>query len=165
IMKKNYCLPKMGDASKWAVRFVVLLVLTVFFTGCIIIPFKHERPLTPLIEGSIVDAISNSPITDAKVYLRPANGYQEQAFDRTLVEAVSPDGTFRINPIAEVGWWYSIVFLPMEGFCTVDLEVEHPHYESFKASVGYFGGAMIDSVCSGTRVAPIQVKLVPRVTE
>lgn len=115
-------------SARWprTLELVRLWQITVFFTlsGCIALPIPHDDWLTGQHTGRITDAVSQTPISGAKVTLYTLRGRSQSI--STLSDA---EGLFSIGPIVDRETFFEIWMPPAETVCQDMLTFQHPQYQ------------------------------------
>jgi hypothetical protein len=123
-------------------RNVAVLLVTIVLAGCIALPFPHQRPYSPALSGTVIDAQTSAPVAGAEVRL------EGTTTSPPLVSTAHAGTDGRFSVIASKrALWLPLWFGPAEGFCTATATVSAPGYESQTKEFRRFWGASGTGVC------------------
>jgi hypothetical protein len=99
-----------------------VLVVSVL-EGCIALPIPHDRPYSPVLSGSVIDAQTSKPIAGATLRL------EATTLATHLVKTIETDvdGRFSVV-ITKREFWMPMWLGPGEGTCTATATVSAPGF-------------------------------------
>ena len=105
---------------KLRILWVVFVCMTVH--ACVLLPIPHRRPLSPLFWGSVIDADSQEPVTNARIVV------VDRFRGGTMAGSSDDAGQYEVG-VTERATWF-VIWPPLfEGLCTGTISVTHPEYE------------------------------------
>ena len=126
-------------------RFVVLLI-GIFLSGCPL-PIPHERPITPVLHGTIFDGSTGKPLSGVLVTLRARSDLEP------AVTKSDDAGRYEIG-IFEHASVYLITPPMAEGACGATVTYSRQNYKSVTRYEGWFGSAALDGPSSAIPSIP-----------
>src|SRR5687767_906171 len=78
-------------------HFVILLLATIFLTGCIVLPVPHVTKKSPRVDGRVVDAESGKPVDGAVVQLTTVGAWDTDKRVMGTSTTTGADGSFHLR--------------------------------------------------------------------
>ncbi len=113
-----------------------VLFFTFFLSGCIALPIPHERKLSPLFFGQVIDEDSRQPIEGVEIEATSLSHSSETDQPQKNKISSNANGDYEIS-VTEKANWFVIIGLPVDSLCGGSLLFSHPSYEprSHRASM------------------------------
>ena len=129
----------------------VLSIVGLALSGCVALPIPNDRLATPVVAGTVVDAISKAPLPGARILARSPHGGTSGT--------TTSDASGQYKAFASTrALWYFFTPLNFEGICEGSFTVEKDGYKSFTFVESYFGWGGNNGLCSW-RPIPRQIEL------
>ena len=125
-------------------RFGLVFLMPLFFVGCAL-PVPHQRALTPVFQGKIVDAETDQAL--ANVRIEVVGGYPT----RSASGKSNAKGAYSLG-VKEYSTWYFIRPVLSEGLCSGKITFSHPDYEEKFFSEARISAAAIDGPCGSVKL-------------
>lgn len=119
--------------------YASIVAMSFLLAGCPL-PIPHQRALTPIFHGTVVDAETNLPIGDATIEV--VGGY----LNGQITGKTDRLGTYKLG-VTEKATWYVILPPAAEGSCSGTITFSHPNYEKKSFQKGWFGSSVFDGPC------------------
>ena len=133
-------------------RLVILLISVFTFSGCIALPYKNEKQLTPFLTGRVVDEVSGDPIANATVSI-------SDELERTeMIKRENTDrtGHFKLKPLTKSEDWQVILLVPHTPGCWGKITVVAKGYKELKETLSNLGKST--GKCNEERFIVIKLK-------
>lgn len=124
-------------------RLGFIVTISVLLTGCAFYP--HQRALTPIFQGTVVDAETNQPIENARIEV--VGGYPT----RNAIGRTDDLGAYQLGVTEEATWYFVRPLLSKE-VCSGKITFSHPSYEPKSFSDARFAPAVLDGPCGEVKL-------------
>ena len=134
-----------------------LAVAALVLSGCIALPIPHDRQVTPLLAGRVIDSATGKPVVNARVLVTsplPASSAASSA-SASAEATTDADGQFQLAAYQRGQWYTVVLFAPIEGFCTGDFTITREGYKTVTFTEQYFFPANVNGVCMARPVSRV----------
>lgn len=124
-------------------RCAAVVLVVALLEGCIALPIPHNRPYSPVLSGSVIDAQTSKPIAGAALRL------EATTHGAHLVKTIETDADGRFSVvITKRELWIPMWLGPGEGTCTATATVSAPGFaDQTKVFTNGLAGASGMGVC------------------
>lgn len=126
---------------------LITLSLVIFLSGCIALPIPHDRRVTPMYSGKVIDFDSRIPIKGVVVKVETLIPDRETGIPYTATTMTNEEGYYELGAV-ERSVWYILWFGPAEGVCGGKVTFTHPEYNTYQYDTQIFTSAAMDGVCT-----------------
>jgi len=142
--------PLTSDVSRHMTpRTTSALTATLVLSGCIALPIPHDRQVTPLLAGRVIDNVTGNPVVNARVRVTAPSSASSAASSgsATAETTTDADGQFQLAAYQRAQLYTVVLLAPFEGFCTGDFTVTREGYKTVTFTEQYFFPANFNGVC------------------
>jgi len=108
---------------------LLISFLILFLAGCVAVPIPHDRQITPLFYGRVIDAKTHAPLENVSITLKSLWKKPETHQVWAVKSKTDKNGNYEIK-ITENVIWYVLWFGPAEGYCGGQITFEKPGYKT-----------------------------------
>lgn len=130
--------------KKVSVRLCLPLLVSFLLFGCAL-PYPHQRALSPVFQGAVVDADSGQPISNVRIEV--VGGYPT----RSVIGKTNDMGVYELG-VTEDATWFTIRPLLSEGVCSGKVSFSHSGYETKFFNQAWFGSSVLDGPCGNVKL-------------
>jgi hypothetical protein len=130
------------------------VVVAAVLTGCAL-PIAHERALTPVFYGTVLDAETSAPVEAVRIEVTDTTGFGRGS----AVGYSDAAGKYKVGVVEQASWYFVIAPLPGWGICFGEAVFTHPKYETHSEAQRFYRGIEDEPNCFPViRVVRLQPK-------
>lgn len=144
------------------IKLIIIALSLHFLSGCVVLPFDYEKPVTPHIIGKVIDQETRAPVEGVIISLYGNNELSDDQLS-SFRSSTNSDGVFILTP-AYKKEEARVIFLVGDifGQCTANIAANKQGYRFYSTSVsGPMKSTHFRSACDGIEDIHVVIELQP----